>query len=203
MKAKILIILSLVSLSLCYDIMVGSYTRDSFAKNDAKINSALNLVKSEVANKFNNKNLSILPVAIYSQIVNGINYKIVVGIKDSSTGKIDLAHSIVYTGPFSDNFAQETPTLTFFQTLPNDALNVLDEEKTIGINSAISNYLKNAQASLVSTDSVVSYPNLVYTESFYIVNVTVKNSSGANESQIFIVNLRNDNTYTVTNVVRK
>jgi hypothetical protein len=203
MKVKIILLLVLLSSTLCYDIMVGSYTRDSFAKNDAKINSALKLVNSEVENKFNNKNLSIIPVALYSQIVNGINYKLIIGLHDSSSGKVDLAHAIVYTGPFSDNYALEKPSLSFFQKLPDDTTKILEESKFILLNKTITDHLKTLGSKLSLIDSVVSYPNLVYTESFYVVYVTVQNKSGATENQILIVNSTNDDNFVVAKTVSK
>jgi hypothetical protein len=201
MKIKLVLLLLLLSMTLCYDIMVGSFTRDSFAKNDAKINSALKLVKSEVSNKYNNSNLSVIPVALYSQIVNGINYKLIIGLHDISSGKLDLAHAIVYTGPFSVNYAAESASLTFFQKLPDDTTKTLEEEKFVYLNLAITDYLKLNGNSLSSINSIVSYPNLVYNESYYVVYATLKNQSGNNENQIFVVNYTDEQKFVVAKTI--
>ena len=52
--------------------------------------------------------VSVIPVAVYHQLVNGINYKVITAIKDNANKKVDLSHAVVYSGPFSEDFAVDT-----------------------------------------------------------------------------------------------
>jgi hypothetical protein len=114
-------------------------------------------------------------VAVYHQIVNGINYKIITGIKDNKNLKVELAHGIVYSGPFGEDSKTQKPTLTLLETLPSDNNFTLEETTLISLQGSISDVLKLTDTTLSKVHKVFSYPNLVYDESYYIVSAqTIK-----------------------------
>ena len=197
---KLTLILALFNLTLGYNIMVGSYVKDSLASNDARINRAFTIVRDEVLSKSaGGSNVGVIPVAIYHQIVNGINYKVIAAIKDNRNKKVDLIHSIVYTGPFSEDFANQTPKITFYEKLPSDLLTI-DEFKVQGIKAKLDEHLNSNKATLSKINSIITYPNLVYEESFFLVNA--ETTQGETTSpQIFIVSQNSDRTFSILNTV--
>ena len=193
---KIVCIFALLSLlSMCngFSIVVGSYIRESFNSNDARINSAYQIVRNEILSKNESGSTDVVPVAIYSQLVNGINYKIITAIKDKKNFKVELSQAIIYTGEFGSD---SKPSLTFFEKLPTNNL-TLDETRMITLSATITNYLSSLGASLSKVNSVTSYPNLVSDESYFIVHGDA--SSGLN--QYFIVSQNSDKTYTVLKTI--
>jgi hypothetical protein len=177
MFVKFILAFLMISHALTVDpIRVGSYVKDSFQKNDAKIDRAFRIVRDEILTKSEgNNDIAVLPVAVYHQIVNGINYKIITGIKDNKNLKVELAHGIVYSGPFGEDFKTQKPTLTLLETLPSDNNLTLEETTLISLQGSISDVLKLTDTTLSKVHKVFSYPNLVYDESYYIVSAqTVK-----------------------------
>ena len=98
--AKIFII-SLIIMSITYCYLVGGYQKDSFESNDnPDVPKCLRLVEQELNNKAGqNVHLKITPVSLYHQLVNGINYKMILLVEEGQIKK--LVEAIVYTGPFS------------------------------------------------------------------------------------------------------
>jgi hypothetical protein len=185
--SKLIVSLTLISFCLSYNIMVGSYIKDSFNSNDARLNKAFSIVNKEITSKNGGalSSISVVPVAIYHQIVNGVNYKIIAAIKDKKNLKVELTQSIVYTGPISDNFGSQTPSITFFEKLPNDNF-TLEETTVIGLSASITEDLKKTNSSLVKVNRIASYPNLVYDESFYVVNAETT-FGGVSSEKYFIL----------------
>jgi len=75
---------------------LGSFTKLSFQSNDARIEAAFRALREDIIAKSNNKKITIMPIAVYSQMVNGINYKIITAIKDEENYKFNLSEGLVY-----------------------------------------------------------------------------------------------------------
>lgn len=188
MMHKLILVVLIVSQTLAIDpIRVGSYIKDSFQKNDANIDRAFRMVRDGILAKSQEKSdLSVVPVAIYRQIVNGINYKIITGIKDSKNLKVELAYGIVYSGPFGEDHNSQKPTLTLLESLTSDSNLTLEETALISLQGSISDVLKLTDTTLSKVHKVFSYPNLVYDESYYIVSAqTIKEN--VSKDKIFIL----------------
>jgi hypothetical protein len=110
-----------------------------------------------------------------------------------------LLQSIVYTGPFSEDFANQTPKITFYEKLPSDLL-AIEEFKVTAIKGKIDEYLLTNKSTLTKVNSIVTYPNLVYDESFFVVNGETTQGDKTT-SQVFIVSQNTDRTFTILQVV--
>lgn len=199
MLKKILLALTVLSaVTFCFDIRVGSYIKGSFASNDARLNKVFTLVSSNIISKNGgDPNVTVLPVAVYSQIVNGVNYRIIAAIKDSKNKQVQLANTIVYSGPFTDNYESQNPTISFYEKLPPNTNFSLSAVKEEAIKNAIDTHLgNNATLEKINNTGSAGYPDLVYTEGFYIINADVTIGSVA-ANQYFVLNENADKSFTV------
>ena len=117
--------------------MLGSWTRLSFEMNDIYINSARQMSETKITQQTNDE-YDLFPLEIYSQLVNGTNYKLLFAarhFKDKSN--IKLFTSTVYK-PLGD---QPQLSLGDVATIDcsNNAFN--DTGKEIKISTAVSSYL--------------------------------------------------------------
>ena len=77
---KSIIILSLLALTLCKGFgMMGSWQKDTFASNDIRIDRARQAAEAKYLQIANVKedDVELIPLAVYRQLVNGLNYKII------------------------------------------------------------------------------------------------------------------------------
>ncbi len=94
-------------------LMPGGFTG---AQTISKTDPVFIFVREQILNQNkDNSNLKVTPVAIYSQVVQGSNYKVIAGISDSKKITVNLAVANVFQ-TVGDSKLQ----LTGLQTLPTE-----------------------------------------------------------------------------------
>jgi hypothetical protein len=180
---SITIFLSLILALFCYKKMAGGWTKQSLDRNDTNIDAAFNAVRSSVLQSANsNESIDLIPVAVFTQVVNGINYKIIAAIKDTTKKSVSLVSSVVYLG-----LSSQSPRLKSVETLPTiNSLGLLEQSELSELNNEVALYLKQKQLNLTSLVSINAYPNLVNeNDGYYVINVNI--SSGNIESNQFLI----------------
>lgn len=179
--------------------MPGGSQKQLFDRNDTNIEAAFNVLKSSILQSADsNDTIDVIPVAVYSQIVNGINYKIVAAIKDRSKKSVSLVNSVLYL-----SFYSTTPSITTLKTLPkNDTTELFDQTELSGLSNEMKTYLGQKQMNLTNIVSIYAYPNLINDDdSYYLINTNI-NSGKIQSNQFFIVNeeIDEDGNKTYTNL---
>ncbi len=98
---KAIFVLFLFALATC-QTLVGGWTKRSFEENDMLIDRSRVLVEKKFFEEqnLNEGDAEITPIAIYSQLVNGYNFKIVFAARLRATNEFSLYEYKVYCGPF-------------------------------------------------------------------------------------------------------
>ncbi len=199
MKYLTLSILILASVN-TYDIHVGSYLERSFQENDMGIDRARSLTDDELKTRHGFE-IVTYPVAVYTQIVNGLNYKILMAMRmDGNTEQVDLFNAIVYSGPFGKDFLSQGPSITQLQKVEAGNSN-FSEQQNLTLKNSLNSFLSNNKSEIAKINSVDNYENLVYDQSFYVVNAAVLFGTSEND-EIFILSKKADGEYKVVNNFR-
>jgi hypothetical protein len=167
---SIALIFSLVLFSHSY--IMGGYQKSSFNSNDARINSAFKALRSTVLESSNSQEtVDLIPVGIYTQLVNGINYKIIAGKVDSEGKTVNLVTSVVFVG-----FKSPEAILKTVETLPTqNHLEFLEQSESSDLKKEIQNYFYQRGSTLVEIVSIESHPNLVIeNDAYYIIKAFIK-----------------------------
>ena len=182
---SITIFLSLSFVLFCHKKLAGGYTKQSLGRIDTNIDAAFEAVRSSVIKSADsNKSIDLIPVGIYTQVVNGINYKIIAAIKDTTNKSVSLVSSRVHYG-----LSSESPILKSVKTLPTiNSLELLEQSELSGLNNEIELYLSQIELSLTNIVSINAYPNLVIeNDGYYVINANIK-SGNIESNQFLIVN---------------
>ena len=150
----------------------GGYQKSSFNSNDAKINTAFKAVKSSVLESARSQNkVDLIPVGVYTQIVNGINYQIIAAKIDSEGKTVNLVNSVVYIG-----FRSQDAELKKVETLPSkNNLNFLEKSESSDLKKEINNYFAGRGSTLIEIVSLESHPNLVLeNDAYYVIKAFIK-----------------------------
>lgn len=153
---KAILICALFSLTLC----MGSWTKESLYSNDLMIDRSRQAAEKHYyeLTGLSKQEARVYPFAVYSQLVNGVNYKILFAVKNKNTGEISFHDYTVFTGTFADRKAKKmkfdvTGTL---QMKPDNANVPINSLKFAGINDAISLYYKNINEKLGYVNTISS-----------------------------------------------
>lgn len=156
---------------------VGSYVRDSFASNDIRIDRAWKTVLAEYhqMSTLKKEEVDIFPIAIYKQLVNGLNYKVFFGSVNKISNELQLFDYVLYTGPLT-----QSPDPFFFQLTsskelvdhPDIALRKYEYEQ---IKKIISFQVEYDKESLVNLSVSRTYINVLGTASIYVVTAEKEN----------------------------
>lgn len=153
---KAIFILFLFALASCQNL-VGGWTKRSFAENDMLIDRSRVLVEKKFIEEqnLNEGDVEITPIAIYSQIVNGYNFKIVFAARYRETNEFTLHEYKVYCGPFGST-ELNTPKLSATKQLAKGKPLLFAAAQYTNIHKAIMEYY-STQNSLNYVSKVERY----------------------------------------------
>ncbi len=191
-----------------YEILVASYSKANVDSNDDVYKSCLALAQSRMLKEYgDNISNSIVKIAIYSQIVNGINYKFLLGYKDPKTGSFKLVDTVVYTGPFSTFLTNPTPSVSSIMTLPSELLNTASNDtKTNRILTQLSTLLRsygttiNKDYTFKNLKDIQTFNRYIYNENYYLVTASFGDSSNTAKDHILVVNELNGVFSVITHI---
>ena len=179
------IIILLIAIALC--IPGGYHKIKNFKRlNDANIDRLIRATSERFfSDAMTNADLmTVEPIELYSQIVSGINYKVIFATQAYSNTRNDVQlHEYVFYKPlnFEENSVAELENVGSIKHFQSNGVSV-NSPRYSQINAAISSYLMGSRNKLVSVNSVNAIE--VYSDTYYAVKATIE---GKNIEAGFIV----------------
>jgi hypothetical protein len=179
------IIILLIAIALC---IPGGYhkIKDFKRLNDANIDRLIRATSERFfSDAMTNADLmTVEPIELYSQIVSGINYKVIFATQAYSNTRNDVQlHEYVFYKPlnFEENSVAELENVGSIKHFQSNGVSV-NSPRYSQINAAISSYLMGSRNKLVSVNSVNAIE--VYSDTYYAVKATIE---GKNIEAGFVV----------------
>ena len=182
MKSTIIL---LIAIALC--IPGGYHKIKNFKRlNDANIDRLIRATSERFfSDAMTNADLmTVEPIELYSQIVSGINYKVIFATQAYSNTRNDVQlHEYVFYKPlnFEENSVAELENVGSIKHFQSNGVSV-NSPRYSQINAAISSYLMGSRNKLVSVNSVNAIE--VYSDTYYAVKATIE---GKNIEAGFVV----------------
>jgi hypothetical protein len=179
------IIILLIAIALC--IPGGYHKIKNFKRlNDANIDRLIRATSERFfSDAMTNADLmTVEPIELYSQIVSGINYKVIFATQAYSNTRNDVQlHEYVFYKPlnFEENSVAELENVGSIKHFQSNGVSV-NSPRYSQINAAISSYLMGSRNKLVSVNSVNAIE--VYSDTYYAVKATIE---GKNIEAGFVV----------------
>ena len=179
------IIILLIAIALC--IPGGYHKIKNFKRlNDAHIDRLIRATSERFfSDAMTNADLmTVEPIELYSQIVSGINYKVIFATQAYSNTRNDVQlHEYVFYKPlnFEENSVAELENVGSIKHFQSNGVSV-NSPRYSQINAAISSYLMGSRNKLVSVNSVNAIE--VYSDTYYAVKATIE---GKNIEAGFVV----------------
>ena len=119
--------------------------------------------------KKNEKLVEVVPVGIYTQLVNGFNYKIIQAIRDIKTNELELYEYVFYNKPYESNGQLELTRAK--KMVSSGPLLYLSNEPT-QLDIAVGKYfgIPNGKNYI---NSLVAYPNSIPSLKIMVATVTL------------------------------
>ena len=199
MKSRIVLALILFLTSVCtYDILVGSFSKGTF-EDDQTFKSCSAIFQQRMMKEYGDTiSNSILKIATYSQIVNGINYKFLSAYKDPKSNSIKLVDGVVYTGPFSTFLNNPSPSLSSIMVLPSETLNMgSNDVKTNNILTQINTVVKTYATANIkdltfkNIKDIQTFNHYMYNENYYLATAVFNDASNGAKEVYFVVSENN------------
>ena len=179
------IIILLIAIALC---IPGGYhkIKDFKRLNDANIDRLIRATSERFfSDAMTNADLmTVEPIELYSQIVSGINYKVIFATQAYSNTRNDVQlHEYVFYKPlnFEENSVAELENVGSIKHFQSNGVSV-NSPRYSQINAAISSYLMGSRNKLVSVNSVNAIE--VYSDTYCAVKATIE---GKNIEAGFVV----------------
>lgn len=196
---KIISILFILSFTLCSKF--GSWTKDSLYQFDYRIDKARTTTEKAFFEKtqFKEEDYLIKPFALYNQLVNGLNYKILFSAQNIKTDEYDIYDYVIYTGPFGESLQDfdyqviSTKKLNFEKILP------LTNTKYENINKVVAKYYSSTSNNLLYIDSIKVNESTSYMMNVYIVTAQTEKYE---ELQTLIVMEQEDHSFEVVSEIK-
>ena len=179
------IIILLIAIALC--IPGGYHKIKNFKRlNDANIDRLIRATSERFfSDAMTNADLmTVEPIELYSQVVSGINYKVIFATQAYSNTRNDVQlHEYVFYKPlnFEENSVAELENVGSIKHFQSNGVSV-NSPRYSQINAAISSYLMGSRNKLVSVNSVNAIE--VYSDTYYAVKATIE---GKNIEAGFVV----------------
>lgn len=172
---KSIIILSFLALTLCKGFgAMGSWQKDTFAANDIRIDRARQAAEAKYFQITNEKeeDIELIPLAVYHQLVNGLNYKIIFAARNYNDNSLEFYDYDVYTGPFgseANNFEYEVLSTA---KLPIENNLSINSSKFGKINDACAQYIKDTRGERIAfVRTLRTNQNVIYNFGIYVVKI--------------------------------
>lgn len=168
---KAIVFLFLFALATSEEI-VGGWVKRDFRENDMYIDRSRKLAEQQYYTDSNtdNSQVSVVPIAVYSQLVNGINYQIVQAERNRATNALTLHSYVIYKGPMGTN--RPTLTVSRSQELKKGKPLLFAAAEYTDIHKAVSAYYSNAN-SMNHISSVVNYESPITDLKIFVVKAQV------------------------------
>jgi len=195
-----IIVIFLAYSTLC-EIHVGSFIKDSFKMNDARIDRAFRLAKEKILSlNDGSQKIQVIPIAVYHQIVNGINYKIITATKNKDTLKVDLQQTDIYTDPFTEEITFNNYSISSSENLHASKNLQLEDTTKVGIMSSVYKVLKVNDSKLVKINHITTYPNVLFDESYYLVLADTSKGNVSSQKIFVISNIEGEDYQVETQI---
>jgi hypothetical protein len=128
--------------------------------------------------------MTVEPIELYSQVVSGVNYKVIFATQAYANTRNDVQlHEYVFYKPlnFEENSVAELENVGSIKHFQSNGVSV-NSPRYSQINAAISSYLMGSRNKLVSVNSVNAIE--VYSDTYYAVKATIE---GKNIEAGFVV----------------
>jgi len=132
------------------------------------------------------------PIAVYQQVVNGMNYIYVTVATNKKSKTIELMHGKVYTGSFGA-FFMTSPSVTSLQST-KETLSLLRDLNLSEIEKAIVRHEKSEKdldkidpKVVIITESIQDQLNLGYIDSFFIVKAQMSKNEGKFTTRYYVM----------------
>ena len=182
MKAFIILLIALAS------CIPGGYhkIKDFKRMNDMNIDRVIRATSQRFYFDANTNAdlMTVEPIELYSQVVSGINYKVIFATQAYSNTRNDVQlHEYVFYKPlnFEENSVAELENVGSIKHFQSNGVS-LNSPRYSQINAAISSYLMGSRNKLVSVNSVNAIE--VYSDTYYAVKATIE---GKNIEAGFVV----------------
>lgn len=169
---RTVIALLLITLA-CSETLVGGWVKRTFAENDLFLDRARVTAENQYYSETgtNDSEVDLSPLCVYSQLVNGLNFKIVFSARNMKTNALDLYEYQVYSGPFGGNNVPQ-PKVTKSTKLQKGKPLLFAAAEYTDIHKAISSYYSTSN-SLSHISSVVKYESPLDGLQLFIVKAQV------------------------------
>jgi hypothetical protein len=164
----------LISSSLAFSM--GGWRRQSFKSNSMIYDRAFKTVEAHL--RESNSEGTIIPIEIYTQLVNGLNFRIIVAVEDPNK-EVNLYDYLLYK-----SFDSPRNEIINFGLLPGTYEN-LSSEKTHNLQNKIKEYLGKT-GTLVNINTIQVSKNIVHDDSFYVVETNVIHN-GKTQTKSFVL----------------
>lgn len=167
MKKNIIILFSLF-LTCLSTKPLGTWEKDTFARDDLYLDRSRSKAQEEYLQNMNLKSedIDFYPFSVYKQLVNGINFKIFLGAQNRKSNKLELFECIVHTDLANPQFTvQGSKVLNYEATLS------INNSKYNKINNEVGRYLKKRKIPMKYINSINVVPSAIYFYDIYVVSV--------------------------------
>lgn len=136
------------------ETLVGGWVKRSFEENDMYINRARVAAEKKYFEQTNSDDstVDVTPVSIYSQLVNGLNFKIILAARNMNTNDLTMHEFTIYNGPFGSQ-EMNTPQIT--------GVKELQQGKPLLFAAASYTNIHKAIARFYSTENAMSHVSTV------------------------------------------
>lgn len=168
-------LLCLITSCTCKLISIGGWKKDSFARDDLSLDRSRSTAMKQYLKEYNLSEDDIIfhPLAVYKQITNGMNYKIVLACQNLVTKTINIYECVVNV---SRDF--ETFNVLSSKSLPYEN-NVVDitNPKFIKINDYLNNVLSRSHRNLKYINLIQRSEFIISEDDVYIINASIQDEN--------------------------
>lgn len=195
MKGASLILL-LAGISLVISQRPGAFAEISLDLNETGVNATKDLAKRDIISQkgYSESSYNLIPLALFSQIVNGINYKIFYGAQEKGSDSVDLFEYDIYSGPFSAGADDYTITKSSELEEADTQKLTSDLIRMARLKNAIGRHFFPERKGTKQEEIKKSYKKVLFNTVFHIVNAVVGDQ---NEKVNLLVIEREDKTFEV------
>lgn len=182
---KLLLLIPFLSLAIC-NIKLGGFEKESFASNDMRVDKSWKTTEKEYfrLTGHNEKDVYLYPIAIYKQLVNGINYKISFAAHDRKQNTVKVYEYMVLCGLVAKNDDPFPFEVVSIKELPKNDNIPINNSKYGKINNMVNSFSiqNNDKISYVNT---IQSSESMFNTGVYIVLGQTKKSRKNNSYIVF------------------
>ena len=167
-----LFLLCLITSCACKLISFGGWEKDSFARDDLSLDRSRSMAVKQYLkdNNLSEDDILFHPLAVYKQITNGLNYRIVLACQNQITKTVTLYECDVFASlDFRDFSVLQSKSLPF----ENNVVDITDP-KFIKVNEYLNTMLSKSQKTLKYITLIKRSEHIVSQDDVFIVNASTQ-----------------------------